>query len=202
MIPDDSANMETPNATTATGSGKTAEQVEFEAGAELKRQGKELPDHASDAAREGYASTVYEGPGYPKPPGTAHADETKSLISHKVAPQAQTDRPEPTTLPGDAEKVNPNDQVSVTIDEAGKRYLIEGKGASVKLDYENDLTPESVIATVIDHLQGGRGDLAAADQFASNAVKKLNEALANLHAGTREKMRRLGVTQGSGNPLA
>lgn len=199
--------METPNAANATtGSGKTAEQAEFDNGAALKRAGKGLPANASDAARRGYDSTE-SAPGddnatTPGEPGTAREDETKMLVSHRVAPQAQTDRPEPTTLPSDAEDLNPNDKVSITKDEPGKRYNIEGRGSSTVIDFENDVTAESLIAVTIDHLEGGAGDAGVTDNFSRNAVKELRQALEWLQNGTRDRLKRFGVTSGGVSPLA
>jgi hypothetical protein len=202
--------METPNATAAgTGSGKTAEQVEFEAGAKLKRAGAELPERASDAARKGYESAKVEVPGgtelqgeYPEQPGTAKETEDKCLSTHRVAPKAQTDRPEPVVTAADAEDLNPNEKVSITKEAPGKRYFIEGRGASVDVNFE-DVTPESLIAVTIDHLQGGGGDdtgITGGD-YARNAVKELRKALDWLHQGTRNKFERLGVTDTGANPV-
>jgi hypothetical protein len=186
--------METPNAVNETaGSGKTAEQVEFEAGANLKRQGKQLPDQASDAARRGYDSTETEQT-TPAQPGTAREDPEKHLISHRVAPQAQTDRPETTTTPVDAQPLNPNEDVLITKDVPGKRYLIEGKGASVAVDFTNDVTEESVLAVLIDRLEGPDA-AGAGDNYSRNAANDCRKALAWLHTRTRERLRAKGVTQ-------
>lgn len=186
--------MDTPNAITGTGSGKTAEQVEFEAGAELKRMGQQLPDGASEAAKRGYDSTKSEQT-TPSKPGTAAEDPEKHLLSHRVAPQAQTDRPEPTTLPSDAEPLNPNDDVTITKDKPGERYLIEGKGASVVVDFANDVTEESLLAVLIDRLEGPGA--TAGDNYAKNAAGDCRKALEWLQTRTREKLKRFGVTQAS-----
>jgi hypothetical protein len=193
--------METPNAIgAAAGSGRTAEQAEFEAGANIARSGQDLPDLASDAARRGYDSTETEQT-TPAQPGTAREDTEKHLLSHRVAPQAQTDRPEPTTLPSDAEPLNVNDQVSITKDVPGERYLIEGLGASTAIDFKNDVTEESLLAVLIDRLEGPGAEVG--DNYAKNAANDCRKALEWLQTRTREKLKRFGVTAGSaGSPLA
>lgn len=201
MIRNESVFMETPNAVAAAGSGKTAEQVEFEAGANLKREGKQLPDHASESARKGYDfATELEGD-YPAEPGTATETKDKCLATHRVAPKAQTDRPEPTVLPTDAEDLNPNEKVSITKEVPGKRYYIEGRGSSVDINFEADVTPESLLAVVIDHLQGGEGETGARGDFARNAVDSLKKALDWLHQGTRDRLAKAGVTQSGASPV-
>jgi hypothetical protein len=194
--------METPNATATTGSGKTAEQVEFEAGATLKREGKQLPDLASESARKGYDSVVLESDTTVEKPGAAKETGGKTISTHRVAPKAETDRPVPEVSPTDAEDLNPNEKVSITIDQPGKRYFIEGRGASVDVNFEADVTPESLIAVAIDHLQGGEGEAGTKGDFARNAVNDLKKALDWLHQGTRDRFKRLGVTEPSGaNPV-
>lgn len=187
--------METPNAIAAAGSGNTAEQAEFENGAALKRAGQQLPPNASEAARRGYDSTESEQT-TPSQPGTAREDPDKHLLSHRVAPQAQTDRPEPTTLPSDTEPLNPNDEVTITKDRPGERYLIEGKGASTVIDFANDVTEESLLAVLIDRLEGP-GGLFVGDNYAKNAANDCRKALEWLQTRTREKLKRFGVTQAS-----
>jgi hypothetical protein len=188
--------METPNQpndvsaqTTqqSTVAGKTTEAAEYAVGVKLKQEGKGLPADASEAARKGYDDT--EGPESIEetlPEGTD--DSGNQLLNHRVPVTVNTDRPQPSATPADAMPLNPNADVHIAVDEPGMAYTIEGKGDGLTIDYRN-ATPEAVIATLIDHLDQPNMGL-----HARNAAKRLNDALDHLKTGTRDRMRRHGVT--------
>jgi len=189
--------METPNGIVGkvtSGSGNTAEQAEFENGAQLKREGKELPPNASASAKRGYDSAKVEVT-TPAAPGVSKEDADKHLVSHRTPVTVNTDRPEPTTLASDAEPLNPNEGVTITVNEPGKEYLVEGLGASTKISFA-DVTEESLIAVLIDRLEGPKG-VGAGDQYAKNAADNLHDALKQLQARVKDKLARFGVTQPS-----
>lgn len=191
------------NPAVTTPAVKTPTEIEFEAGAQLARDGKDLPGNASLTTKEGYQSVSGNSQGgdpafYPKPPGTARATPGPTepptpaitpvptvLTTHQTPIQAQTDRPEPPIgRVGHQEPANPNKDVKITIVDPGKAYSVTGIGSGTKINFA-DITEEALMSILIDRLEAVNA--SGYDVYHENAAADLRKALDWRHQRDRNR---------------
>ena len=143
--------------------------------------GHPLPNDATEATKEGYASVKHAPPVPPTPapgPKVLTAHQTPGLPENIIVASV----PKPVPAPKDV-----NSLVKITVVEQGKQYTVEGIGSGTKVNF-NDVTEEALIAILIDRLEGFK--VSGYNVYDENAVADLQKALGWLKQRTRDRVAR------------